>query len=205
MPRRATTAGAIVWAAWAGLALSGCGQAVPTGAEGRDVVRPALRFALDVPEGWTVRDLDGDVVLEIVAPPPKAAAQGDETAGPGPASGGGIAVVHVLAIDREGLPAADDADAAEALEVWADAAVEEASDLRRDLRVVAREETALADGRPALRIVLEDPRGIDVFEQRMLLAVTDRFAYGLLATGPRPALSAVEDALAACFGSLLVW
>jgi hypothetical protein len=190
-----------------GALAGGCGEAMPPEAEGLDHVRPALRFALDVPDGWTVRELGGDVVLEAVAPvgaetePPP-----DEGVESNPAGRAPGVVLHVVVVERAGLSDAGGGDAVRAAaEAWADAAIAEATELRRNMKVVEREEAALADGRPALRLVLENPRGLDVMEQRMLLAVTDRYAYGLMATGTRKRLAEAEDALAECFETFVVW
>ena len=68
-----------------------------------NVVRPALRFALQVPEGWTVRNLSGDVVLECVAPDEAAGARGaGEDEGP-PTRRARRAVIQVMVIPREGI------------------------------------------------------------------------------------------------------
>ncbi len=185
----------------------GCGEAMPPEAEGLDHVRPALRFALDVPDGWTVRELGGDVVLEAVSPvAAEAETPPGESLESNPAGRAPGVVVHVVVVEREGLSEAGGGDGAKPpAEAWADAAIAEATALRRNMKVVEREEAALADGRPALRLVLENPRGLDVMEQRMLLAVTDRYAYGLMATGTRKRLAEAEDALAECFETFVVW
>jgi hypothetical protein len=193
--------------------LAGCGGSAPPEARGRDVVRPALRFALDVPKGWSVRDLNGDVVLEVVAPAlaptgtgPLAAAPAPPAAATGPDAGPdarpdapsrqALLVVHVVVIDREGL-----AD----LAAWADAAIREDQALQSDLAVARREPARLADGREALRMVLDHPRGAEPMEQRMLLAMTGRFAYGLLATGSKRRLADAEADLKTCFDTFVVW
>jgi hypothetical protein len=192
----------------------GCEAAPPPLAAGRDVVRPALRFALDVPDGWTVRDLGGDVVLEVAAPPAPGyatAKPGCALAGPGApaeppradADAGGAApprqapvVVHVIAVDREGTPD---------LAAWADAAIREAAELGSDLPVVRREAARLADGREALLLVFDHPRGAEPMEQRMLLALTARTAYALLATGSKGRLAAAEADVKQCFDTFMVW
>ena len=51
------------------LVAGGCEGRMPAEAAGRSLVRPALGLALDVPQGWTFRDLSGDVVLEIYPAP----------------------------------------------------------------------------------------------------------------------------------------
>jgi hypothetical protein len=214
----------------AAAALAGCEAAPPPQAAGRDVVRPALRFALDVPAGWTVRDLGGDVVLEVAAPPADVLAKktpgvvsaqhpsgpsgkrhresfsqarsarraDDGSAGPEAAAPPRqrSVIVHVVAVDREGM-----AD----LAAWADAAIREAADLGSDLAVVRREAARLADGREALLVVLDHPRGVEPMAQRMLLAMTGRTAYALLATGSKGRLAAAEADVKQCFDTFIVW
>jgi len=190
----------------AGAALHGCEPPTPREAQGRDVVRPALRFALDVPDGWTVRDLGGDVVLEIIAPGARPdvgteeASAGEKAEGEAaPAEGArtqrGQVAVHVLVIKREGLT----------LEEWADGAVKAITDLQGDITVARLAPTGLADGTRALVLDLENPRGIEPMKQQMLLAVTAERAYALVATGRRSEMAAAEDALRTCFETFTVW
>ena len=206
---------------FAAMALAaGCGDRVPPEAQTRDVVRPHLGFAVDVPEGWNFRDLDGDVALEIypqppasaagdaAAPEPDAGASGDvRTCPAAPAAGSAapepappharplLATVHVAVIDRAGI----------GLDAWADQAVGESRELQPDLEVVKREPGRLADGREALVLVLRNPRGLSPTVQRMLLAMTGRRAYAVLATAPEPEGPAVEAAFKKCFDSFIVW
>jgi len=198
----------------AGAALPGCEPPTPLEAQGRDVVRPALRFALDVPDGWTVRDLGGDVVLEIIAPGARpdvgavedrieqaeGASAGEKAEGEAaPAEDArtqrGRVAVHVLVIKREGLT----------LEEWADGAVKAITDLQGNITVARLAPTGLADGTRALVLDLENPRGIEPMKQRMLLAVTAERAYALVATGRRSEMAAAEDALRTCFETFTVW
>jgi hypothetical protein len=222
-------------AALAAMALAaGCGDRVPPEARGRDVVRPHLGFAVNVPEGWNFRDLDGDVALEIYPQPPasaageaaarpvaeaysaEAAASAAKAETPAGAPEPGLlrrssrfgcegrtpaharpllAAVHVAVIDRAGIGLAE----------WADQAVGESRELQPDLEVVKREPGQLADGRNALVLVLRNPRGLSPTVQRMLLAMTGRRAYAVLATAPEPEGPAVEAAFQKCFDSFIVW
>ena len=188
-------------AALAAMALAaGCGDRVPPEARGRDVVRPHLGFAVNVPEGWNFRDLDGDVALEIYPQPPASARPVAETpaGAPEPAPPHArplLAAVHVAVIDRAGI----------GLDAWADQAVGESRELQPDLEVVKREPGQLADGRNALVLVLRNPRGLSPTVQRMLLAMTGRRAYAVLATAPEPEGPAVEAAFQKCFDSFIVW
>jgi hypothetical protein len=199
---------------------AGCEDRVPPEARGRDVVRPALGFAVNVPQGWNFRDLAGDVALEIYPQPPASAA--GEAAAPEPDAGASgdvrkcpaapaaglaapepapaharplLAAVHVAVIDRAGIDLAE----------WADQAVGESRELQPDLEVIKREPGRLADGRDALVLVLRNPRGLSPTVQRMLLAMTGRRAYALLATAPEPEGPAVEAAFQKCFDSFIVW
>ena len=192
---------------FAAMALAaGCGDRVPPEARTRDVVRPHLGFAVNVPEGWNFRDLDGDVALEIYPQPPAAAA-GEAAARPVAETPAGApepappharplpAAVHVAVIDRAGI----------GLDAWADQAVGESRELQPDLEVVKREPGRLADGREALVLVLRNPRGLSPTVQRMLLAMTGRRAYAVLATAAEPDLAAAEPAFKKCFDSFIVW
>jgi len=173
------------------IALAGCEARPPAEAAGRDIVRPRLGFTIDVPDGWTFRDLYGDVVLEI-------SPQGPATAAGEPwqrALGRRIAVVDVVTIDREGI----------ALDAWADQTIKESQEMQSDLEVVSRQARRLADGREALEVVLRNPRNVQPLVQRMLLVMTERRAYAVLATAPESDLPAAEAAFKKCFDSFVVW
>jgi hypothetical protein len=175
----------------------GCEGRVPPAAQGRQVVRPALRFAMDVPPDWTVRDLGGDVVLEAIAQAPKTGEvpRADQPAPPPGRAERTRTVVHVLVIERE--------DAS--LDAWADRAVKESQELQSDLEVVEKAPATLADGRPALRLTLKNPRGVEPFLQKMLLAMTDSTAYAVIATAPAPDFQAAEHDIDTCFRTFIVW
>jgi len=193
-------------------ALAGCDSAAPPAAAGRDVVRPALGFAIDVPEGWTWNDLAGDIVLEAVPRSPDTETPGqtapDEdgrSADPAAPAADSPAerrhrartgpVVHVAVIDREGMT----------LDAWADQAVASSRQLQADLEVLAREPARTAGGREALALVLKNPRGLEPFVQRMRLTLTETRAYAVIATAPESDWPAAEAAVATCFDSFVVW
>ncbi|MBE3070033.1 MAG: hypothetical protein IMZ66_07335 [Planctomycetes bacterium] len=189
----------LVAAGCAALAVAaGCAGRPPAEAEGRNVRRPAMGFALDVPDGWTWRDLDGDVVLEIfrqeTAAKPPAPGPAAATDAP-PAERRARPVVHVVVIDRAGITP----------DTWADEAVASSRELQSDLEVTGREKATLADGREALALTLKNPRGLEPVVQRMLLAVTERRAYALLATAPETDMAAVGPQIETCFKTFVVW
>ena len=193
----------LIWVAcWvaAGLGPAGCTPPVPPDAQGRDVVRPALGFALNVPQGWVVRDLGGDVVLELVATDEhrsETAPSAETPAGDAATERQRIpsAVVQVTVIEREG----------KTLDALADDTLAELVSLQPDLAVSQRDEAELADGRQALLLTIENPRGVAPLEQRMLLAVTDERAYVLAATVRQSEMAAVEPEIQVCFDSFIVW
>jgi hypothetical protein len=172
----------------AALLAAGCEATPPKEAQGRDIQRPAFGFALDVPQGWAVRDLSGDVVLELYP-----------SAAPAPAETRAITrlrpVIQVVVVDREDMT----------LEAWADDAIRESQDLQSDLEVVSRTPARLADGREALLVVLKNPRGLEPFVQRLLLAMTGSRAYALMLTTPQPDAAAIDGAAKKCFDSFVVW
>ncbi len=194
-------------------ALAGCGAEPPPEAAARDVVRPALGFALDVPDGWTWKDLSGDVVLEMLPRTPDT--ETDEpsaTKGEGEPAGAADAdapdddarrrhrartgpVIHVTVIDRQGMT----------LEAWADEAVAASQELQADLAVLSRKPTRLADGRQALALVLKNPRGLEPFVQRMRLTQTETRACAVIATAPESDWPAAEPAVQTCFDSFVAW
>jgi len=199
-------------------AFAGCGGEPPPEAQGRDVVRPALGFAVDVPEGWTWNDLSGDIVLEMVPRTPDTEAAGttapkDEgepaAAAAGPAADTAAVdttperrhrartgpVIHVAVIDCEGMT----------LAAWADQAVASSKDLQADLEVLSREPARTAAGREALALVLKNPRGLEPFVQRLRLTQSEIRAYALIATAPESEWPAAEAAIEACFESFVVW
>jgi len=177
--------------AWAVLAAgAGCDAPPPPQAQGHDVVRPAQGYAINVPKGWTWRDLGGDCALEIFEP-----AAAGEAAVQTPGLPRPRAVVHVVVVDREGL----------SLDAWADQAVREAQDLQADLEVVRRQATRLTDGREALEIVLRSPRGLAPLVQRLVLAMTPGRAYALIVSGGEADLAAAESAVRTCTESFIVW
>jgi len=193
-------------------ALAGCDSATPPAAAGRDVVRPALGFAIDVPEGWTWNDLAGDIVLEVVPRKPDTETPGqtatDEDGKSADAVGSAAdspaqrrhrartgPVVHVAVIDREGMT----------LDAWADQTVASSRQLQTDLEVLKREPARTAGGREALALVLKNPRGLEPFVQRMRLTMTETRAYAVIATAPESDWPAAEAAVATCFDSFVAW
>jgi hypothetical protein len=189
-------------------ALAGCESRLPPAAQGKDVVRPALRFAMDVPSGWSVRDLDGDVVLELLAPGSNAPAKAPTAAAvaaevkalekePPPLvlASRARSVVHVLVIEREEKTLAE----------WADRAIKDSQELQSDLEVMHREPAKLADGREALRITLTNPRAVEPLVQEMLLVFTDANAYAVIATAPQSEQETCGAAFKKCFDTFVVW
>lgn len=176
------------------IALAGCTGEPPEAALGREVVRPALGFAIDVPDGWTWNDVAGDVVLEIVRRPPGAAGESPKVDG-GPRPKRSRPVVHVVVVDRE--------DAT--LDGWADKAIAGSKELQANLEVAGRKAAKLADGREALALTLRSERGIEPLVQQLLLAVTEARAYAVLATAPESDMEAAEPAFKECFDSFVVW
>ena len=174
---------------------AGCEAPLPKQAEGRDVVRPHLGFALDVAQGWNFKDLYGDVVLEIFPQAPAAASAPAEAKEAPPATRPSRAAMNVAVVDRGGMPLAD----------WAAQAIEDSQELQSDLEVVSRQPAKLADGREALLVTLKSPRGVQPIIQRMLLTMTDRRAYALLATAPQSDLAAAEPAIRKSFDTFIVW
>jgi hypothetical protein len=195
--------------------LDGCGAEPPIDAAGRDVVRPALGFAVNVPEGWTWTDLAGDIVLEMVprsrqdeadgnvAPAADADPAGADEPG-NPSADDAVErrhrartgpVIHVAVIDREGMT----------LAAWADGAVAASQELQPDLEVLSRTPTQTAAGREAMTLVLKNPRGLEPFVQRLRLTLTGTRAYAVIATAPESDWPAAEAAVEACFDSFVVW
>ena len=103
--------------------------------------------------------------------------------------------MNVVVVDRGGMPLAD----------WAAQAIEDSQELQSDLEVVSRQPAKLADGREALLVTLKSPRGVQPIIQRMLLTMTDRRAYALLATAPQSDLAAAEPAIRKSFDTFIVW
>ncbi|MCX5655048.1 MAG: hypothetical protein NTY65_10420 [Planctomycetota bacterium] len=176
---------------------AGCQPPVPKEAEGRDVIRPQLGFALDVAKGWNFRNLYGDVALEIFPQQPPAATAAGEGAAvtPAPAAAPSRATMDVVVVDRGGM----------SLSEWAEQAIEDSHELQADLEVVGREPEKPAGGRETLLVTLKSPRGVQPILQRMLLVMTDRRAYALLATAPQSDFEAAEPALNKTFDSFIVW
>lgn len=171
--------------------LAGCTGEVPEAARGRDVVRPALGLALDVPDGWTWSDVAGDVVLEIVRRPADTA--GATEGGPRPRRL--RPAVHVVVVDREGVT----------LDGWADQAVADSKELQVDLEVSRRTPARLTDGREALALTLRSERALEPLVQQLLLTVTETRAYAVVATAPESDAKAAEPAFKECFDSFVVW
>jgi len=172
-------------------AAAGCTAEVPEAARGRDVVRPVLGFAIDVPDGWTWSDVAGDVVLEIVRRPSAETGEGGEAARPKRSH----PVVHVVVVDREGV----------ALEEWAEEAVADSKDLQADLQVTGRKAARLTDGHPALALTLRSERALEPLVQQLLLVVTETRACAVVATAPENDAAAAGPAFKECFDSFVVW
>jgi len=196
------------------LVASGCEAKPPAEAARRSVVRPVLGFAIDVPQGWTYRELGGDIVLEIykaealpATPTPSAGAEvatqsaAAQAAPATPGSGSG-AVIHVVVIDRDRI----------GLKEWADQAIKDSQEIQSDLAVTSREETKLRDWRAenggqldAIRLTLRSGRAVEPLVQEMLLVQTASRAYAVIATGAASDMAAAQAAVKACFDSLVVW
>ena len=182
------------------LTAAGCDSQPPAEAQNRTIMRPAFQVALNAPEGWTWRDLAGDVILEMFKrpaadKPAAAAAVATAPAADRAAERRPRALVHLAVIDREGVT----------LDAWADAAVKESRELQAGLEETGRQKTKLADGREALLVTLTSPQGLEPLVQRMLLVLTDKRAYALVASAPEPDWPAIDPGVKACFDSLIVW
>jgi len=174
---------------------AGCSGAPPPQATGRTVVRPALGFALDVPEGWTWRDLGGDVALEIIEQTPAKTDTSAAAAKEARIEKRGGPVAHVVVVDREGMT----------LEAWAGQAIKDSQQFQSDLEASPPEKAKLADGREALAVTLKNPRGLRPLVQKMLLATTKHRAYSLMLTAPEPDMAAAEKTFKKSFDSFVVW
>ena len=174
---------------------AGCEAGPPPQAADRDVKRPTLGFALDVPQGWTWRDLGGDVALEIIeqasARPSAPAAAAKEAR----LEKRGGPVAHVVVVDRENMT----------LEAWAAQAVTDSQEFQADLEAAPPEKARLADGREALVVTLKNPHGLRPAIQKMLLAATKRRAYALMLTAPEPQMAAAEQTFKKSFDTFVVW
>lgn len=179
----------VLWCSAVLVLAAGCTSRPPREAAGKDVIRPSLGFALNVPKGWSWRDLGGDVVLEIV---PSAASVAAADANRRERGG---AVIHVVVVDRDHITPSS----------WADEAIEESQELQPDLEVTGRTKTILADGRNGLTVTLRSPRGLEPLVQRMLLAATKSRAYALIVTAPESTMASVAPAVQECFNSFVVW
>jgi hypothetical protein len=189
---------------------AGCESRPPPAAQGKDVVRPALRFAVDVPSGWSARDLNGDVVLELLAP-------GSATPAAAKVPASAPAAAEVKALEKEPPPLALASRARSVVQVlviereektlaeWADRAIKDSQELQGDLEVTHREPAKLADGREALRITLKNPRAVEPLIQEMLLVFTDANAYAVIATAPQSEQAACGPAFQKCFDTFVVW
>ncbi len=165
--------------------VAGCGSGPPPEAADRDVVRPEFHFALDVPEGWRTRELEGHVVLELL--PPGEGKTDDGAEGP-------RAVVQVLVIARDGRD----------LQAVADESVEAVKALQPEAELVGREAARLG-GRDAIRLRLENERGRVPMQQTILLVMAGNRAYALTATARGTGLKDEADALRVIRDSFLVW
>ena len=174
---------------------AGCSSTPPPQATGRTVVRPALGFALDVPEGWTWRDLGGDVALEIIEQTPAKTDTSAAAAKEARIEKRGGPVAHVVVVDREGMT----------LEAWAGQAIKDSQQFQSDLEASPPEKAKLADGREALAVTLKNPRGLRPLVQKMLLATTKHRAYSLMLTAPEPDMAAAEKTFKKSFDSFVVW
>jgi hypothetical protein len=210
-------------------ALAGCEGRVPPDAQGKEVVRPALRYAMNVPSGWTVRDLGGDVVLEVLAPSAKPAekkappawtreagapeAIPAETKAPGGAAG----AADRKALEPEPPPIVIGSPTRPVVHVlviereertlpqWADRAIQDCKELQPDLEETHREAAKLADGREALRLTLKNPRAVEPLIQEMLLVMTDSTAYAVIATASQADLPTCQAGFKTCLDSFIVW
>ena len=152
-----------------------------------------LRFSVAVPEGWTVEELGGDLVVELRGP----------AAGDGPR-----AVAHVFA-RGELRPVDLDRVAEEARELVAAetslARIEgddEAGDANSQAVTVEACEVA---GLAARRIVRPVRSGAATLQQELIIAAKGRQAWALVLTGPADPEPEVAAAIRAVRETFRVW
>jgi hypothetical protein len=164
------TIGVLIGAAALVLAV-GCESKPPAAAVKHDVEREVLGFAINVPAGWTWRDLEGDVVLEIYKPATAALAAPGTAGGstgtaaaptgtatptggttslrPGAAEKASAVVVHVAVIDRDRLT----------LDEWADQTIKSLAEIQpgtKGFPVETASGTDAADEPPNLEVTARE-------------------------------------------------
>ena len=153
----------------------------------RAYVSATHRFGIDVPEGWEVEEIDGDVVLAILGPQPKAE-EGESVRLHRP-------VVHVLAILRW------DYDLAR----WVSETKEVNKLQYRDIKIMRDEDVSMAN-LPAARVLEFTEHTVGSERRQMQLLVTNgRRAYALLATAMASDFENFESQFSRCFDSFIVW
>ncbi|MDK1032076.1 MAG: hypothetical protein QGD94_08730 [Planctomycetia bacterium] len=154
----------------------------------REYVSATHRFGIDVPEGWEVEEIDGDVVLAILGPRPKAKEGKSVRHHQRP-------VVHVLAILRW------DYDLAR----WVSETKEVNKLQYRDIKIMRDEEVSMAN-LPAARVLefTEHTVGGERRQMQLLVTIGGR-AYALLATAMASDFENFEPQFSRCFDSFIVW
>jgi hypothetical protein len=167
---------ALILAAALLAALPGCDAGLPDDVAARDYVHREARFALDVPQGWRVRESRGVVTTFLLAPE---SAEGRANVTVGVEAAGGFSTASGLArvADRR---------------------------LGRleSMRHLGSEERTLADGTKAVATTFEHRAAGEAVRQRQLVVLAGGQAYTVTATAAPPeAFAEYEPAFEKVFRS----
>ena len=150
-------------------ALGGCNRDLPANVAALGYVNRECRFAMNVPDGWTVRESRGTIVAVATAPV---------------AAGEGTANVTVVVDPAPGLASLDELVRTNRGQTAA----------MRGFRLIAEEPRTLADGRQAQAVTFEQAAIGQVVRQRQLYVLAADRAYTVTATASPPEAFAGREA-----------
>lgn len=142
-------------------AIAGCDTGLPPEVARLGFVERELKFALDVPAGWTCRESRGTVAVILTAPGAEDAAHPNVVVAVAPA-GGLLTADDLAAASRDSLRALE------------------------GFREVSEEPRKLADGHDARVLTFDHAALGAAVRQRQLYAVAGHRAYTVTATAPSP-------------------
>ena len=149
--------------------LGGCNRDLPADVAALGYVNRECRFAMNVPEGWTVRESRSTIVAVATAPA---------------ATGEGTANVTVVVDPAPGLASLDELVRTNRGQTAA----------MRGFRPIAEEPRTLADGRQAQAVTFEQAAIGQVVRQRQLYVLAADRAYTVTATASPPEAFAGHEA-----------
>jgi len=182
------------------VAVTGCGTASST--EGRRYRHRGMHFSVDVPVGWTLEELHGDMVVELQGPladgraRPTAHVYSRREPNDVDLDAVVARLVALQAAEAALLPAAADDEDGDAAETHGAGAESEGPPAREPIKV---------SGLPAWRVVQRTKGGATPVGEELVIVVRGRQVWALLIAVPASAAESSAEAVAQLKRSFEVW